>query len=71
MQAVIGLVAFTTAVGLRLSRVVGRAAAFDTLAGEAVAICGASAVLTAAAVLPHARVSERGVLSVVTLITAL
>jgi uncharacterized integral membrane protein (TIGR00698 family) len=69
--AVFGLVAGTVAVGLILARVTGRGAAFGTLAGGAVAICGASAALALAAVLPRHRVSERDVLFVVAAVTAL
>ncbi|MGR3504001.1 YeiH family protein [Pseudaestuariivita sp.] len=69
--AVVGLVAGTMAAGLVLARVTGRASAFGTLAGGAVAICGASAAMALAAVLPRQRVSERDVLFVVAAVTAL
>ncbi|MEO0937176.1 MAG: putative sulfate exporter family transporter [Pseudomonadota bacterium] len=69
--AVIGLVAGTMAAGLGFARATGRASAFGTLAGGAVAICGASAALALAAVLPRHRVSERDVLFVVAAVTAL
>ena len=69
--SVVGLVALTLVSGLVLARVTGRASAFGTLAGGAVAICGASAALALAAVLPRQRVSERDVLFVVAAVTAL
>lgn len=69
--SVIALVAGTIAAGLALARLTGRGSAFGTLAGGAVAICGASAALALAAVLPRARVSERDVLFVVGAVTAL
>ncbi len=69
--AVIGLVAGTMGAGLVLARLTGRDFAFGTLAGGSVAICGASAALALAAVLPKHRVSERDVLFVVAAITAL
>lgn len=69
--AVLALVIGTMAAGLGLARLTGRASAFGTLAGGAVAICGASAALALAAVLPRHRVSERDVLFVVAAVTAL
>jgi uncharacterized integral membrane protein (TIGR00698 family) len=68
---VVVLVCVTLAAGLLLARLTGRAAAFGTLAGGAVAICGASAALALAAVLPRHRISERDVLFVVAAVTAL
>lgn len=68
---VLALVCLTLAAGLLLARLTGRAAAFGTLAGGAVAICGASAALALAAVLPRHRISERDVLFVVAAVTAL
>lgn len=68
---VLALVCLTLAAGLLLARLTGRAAAFGTLAGGAVAICGASAALALAAVLPRQRISERDVLFVVASVTAL
>ncbi len=68
---VIALVVGTIGAGLALARLTGRASAFGTLAGGAVAICGASAALALAAVLPRSRVSERDVLFVVAAVTAL
>lgn len=69
--AVIGLVAGTIVAGLGLARLTGRGSAFGTLAGGAVAICGASAALALAAVLPRNRIGERDVLFVVAAVTAL
>ncbi len=69
--AEVALVLGTIAAGLGLARLMGRASAFRTLAGGAVAICGASAALALAAVLPRARVSERDVLFVVAAVTGL
>ena len=69
--SVVALVGLTLGAGLLLARLTGRAAAFGTLAGGAVAICGASAALALAAVLPRSRISERDVLFVVAAVTAL
>jgi uncharacterized integral membrane protein (TIGR00698 family) len=69
--ALLLLVAGTMVAGLAIARLTGRAFAFGALAGGAVAICGASAALALAAVLPRHRVSERDVLFVVASVTAL
>lgn len=55
IAAMIGLV---TLAGSTMSRVIGRGAAFGTLAGGAVAICGASAALALASVLGEKRASQ-------------
>ncbi|RED18846.1 YeiH family protein [Pontivivens insulae] len=68
---VMALVAGTVALGVGLARLVGRTTAFGALAGGAVAICGASAALALAAVLPRSKVTERDVLFVVAAVTAL
>ena len=69
--AVIGLVAATLAVGAGLARVSRRSLAFGLLTGGAVAICGASAALAIAAVLPRDAVRDRDVLFSVIGVTAL
>ncbi|MEL7214934.1 MAG: putative sulfate exporter family transporter, partial [Pseudomonadota bacterium] len=69
--AVLGLVVATMGAGVAIARITGRGLAFGTLAGGAVAICGASAALALAAVLPRHRISERDVLFVVAAVTAL
>jgi uncharacterized integral membrane protein (TIGR00698 family) len=69
--SVVALVTGTMLAGLALSRLTGRGSAFGTLAGGAVAICGASAALALAAVLPRSRVGERDVLFTVAAVTAL
>src|SRR6056297_3868725 len=71
LSSVVLLVAATMLAGLGLARLTGRGSAFGTLAGGAVAICGASAALALAAVLPRARIGERDVLFVVAAVTAL
>ena len=55
IAAMIGLVTLT---GALASRVIGRGAAFGTLAGGAVAICGASAALALSSVLGEKRASQ-------------
>jgi uncharacterized integral membrane protein (TIGR00698 family) len=70
---VVGAMAVTIAAGLMLSRIFGRTAAFGTLIGGATAICGVSAALAIASVLPRSETGERDlaftVMSVTTLST--
>lgn len=61
----------TLALALLLGRRLGLSAAQSTLAGGAVAICGASAALAISAVLPRQRDSERYTLMVVVSVTLL
>lgn len=56
--AIVGVVALVTLAGTAASKWVGRGAAFGTLAGGAVAICGASAALALASVLGDKRASQ-------------
>ena len=56
--AIVAMVALVTLSGTVAARFVGREAAFGTLAGGAVAICGASAALALATVLGDRRASQ-------------
>jgi uncharacterized integral membrane protein (TIGR00698 family) len=69
--AVIGFVIVTFLCGVLLARVLGRRAAFGMLAGGSVAICGASAALAIASVLPHRPERETDTLFVVIAVTVL
>jgi uncharacterized integral membrane protein (TIGR00698 family) len=71
VAVVVGGVASTVFVGIALGRRLGFAREQGVLAGGAVAICGASAALALAAVLPRSREQERFTLVVVLCITAL
>lgn len=55
----VGAVAFTILSGLLLARLMGLSPAFGVLTGVAVAVCGASAALAVAAVLPRHADEER------------
>ena len=67
---VIVAVATTIVVGLLLARRLGLAPMFGVLSGGAVAICGASAALAIASVLPRSQTRERDtILAVVTVTT--
>ena len=68
---VIGLTALTIGVGVGLAVLLGRGSAFGVLAGGAVAICGASAALALASVLPRSRIAERDVIFTVAGVTTL
>lgn len=67
----VGAVAFTIATGLVAGRLLGLRRDFSVLTGGAVAICGASAALAIAAVLPRHRHSERDTIFAVIAVTAL
>lgn len=67
----VGAVAFTIASGLVVGRVLGQRRDFSVLSGAAVAICGASAALAVAAVLPRHRHSERDTIFTVIGVTTL
>jgi uncharacterized integral membrane protein (TIGR00698 family) len=69
--AVCGFVLLTILVGILLARLVGRTWHYGVLTGGAVAICGASAALSLAAVLPRGQISERDTLFVVVGVTTL
>jgi uncharacterized integral membrane protein (TIGR00698 family) len=58
LGAIVAMVAIVTLSGAVAARAIGRGAAFGTLAGGAVAICGASAALAIASVLGEKRASQ-------------
>lgn len=66
-----GLLVLTVASGVVLAKLLGKSVAFGVLAGGAVAICGASAALAIAAVLPMNQRSERDILFTVAGVTSL
>lgn len=68
---VVGAVAATVLFGRALARVLGLARAQGVLTGGAVAICGASAAMAIAAVLPRGRDHERDTLFTVIAVTTL
>ena len=68
---VIGGVVSTVGLGLLLAPRLGRSRAFGVLSGGAVAICGASAALAIASVLPRTKDSERDTILTVVTVTAL
>lgn len=68
---VVGLLLLTLAGGVGIARAFGRPLAFGLLTGGAVAICGASAALAIAAVLPKSRIREEDILFTVVGVTAL
>ncbi len=63
-------VALTIGFGILVARLLGRRIRFGTLTGGAVAICGASAALAIAAVLPKNEHSERNLIFTVIAVTA-
>tara|TARA_R110002072_G_scaffold47077_1_gene130115 strand:+ start:10413 stop:11399 length:987 start_codon:yes stop_codon:yes gene_type:complete len=69
--AVVGFALATLACGALMSRILGRRMAFGLLAGGSVAICGASAALAIASVLPPRPDREQDTLFVVIAVTAL
>jgi uncharacterized integral membrane protein (TIGR00698 family) len=68
---VIAGVASTILVGFAASRALGLSRSFGVLSGGAVGICGASAALAIASVLPKTKESERDVILAVVVVTAL
>lgn len=58
LAAIIGIVVLTMLAGLAIARALGFSAAFGTLAGGAVAICGASAAMALATLLGDRRISQ-------------
>ncbi len=64
-------VSTTIAVGALTARALGRRLTFGVLSGGAVGVCGASAALAIASVLPRNEDSERDTILVVVLVTAL
>jgi uncharacterized integral membrane protein (TIGR00698 family) len=67
---VVGVVS-TISLGLLVAPRLGRSKAFGVLSGGAVAICGASAALAIASVLPKSKDSERDTILTVVTVTAL
>lgn len=56
--SIAGLVVVVTLIGVAAARLIGTDAAFGTLAGGSVAICGASAALAISSALGERRVSQ-------------
>jgi len=71
VAGVVGLLVLTVLAGVAIARALGRPGAFGLLSGGAVAICGASAALAIAAVLPRRHIREEDVLFTVVGVTAL
>lgn len=71
VMGVVGLLLLTLGAGVLIARAFGRPLAFGLLSGGAVAICGASAALAIAAVLPKRHIREEDVLFTVVGVTAL
>ncbi len=65
------LIIFTIGAGLLFSKIFSRSASFGLLTGGAVAICGASAALAIASVLPKSETSQRDTLFTVVAVTSL
>ena len=68
---VVAGVTTTLLVGLGLARLLGLSRAFGVLSGGSVGICGASAALAIASVLPKTKESERDVILAVVVVTTL
>ena len=68
---IVALVALTIGTGFVVARLFGRGWRFALLTGGSVAICGASAALAIAAVIPHNDKTERNVLFTVVAVTTL
>ncbi|WP_121061483.1 YeiH family protein [Chachezhania antarctica] len=64
-------IAATIGVGVAIARASNRGTAFGVLSGGAVAICGASAAMAIAALLPRGKEQERDTILVVVSVTAL
>jgi len=64
-------VSSTLLVGLALTRLLGLSRAFGALSGGSVGVCGASAALAIASVLPKTKESERDVILAVVVVTGL
>jgi uncharacterized integral membrane protein (TIGR00698 family) len=71
VAGVVGLLVLTVLAGVAIARALGRPGSFGLLSGGAVAICGASAALAIAAVLPKRHIREEDVLFTVVGVTAL
>jgi uncharacterized integral membrane protein (TIGR00698 family) len=61
----------TVLMGMLLARLLGQSRSFGVLSGGSVGICGASAALAIASVLPKTKESERDVILAVVVVTAL
>lgn len=70
LLAVLGIVAATIGAGILAARRLGAGAAFGTLAGGAVAICGASAAMALATTLGERRISQAQLTLVLVVISA-
>jgi uncharacterized integral membrane protein (TIGR00698 family) len=68
---VVAGVTTTVLMGLLLARLLGQSRSFGVLSGGSVGICGASAALAIASVLPKTRESERDVILTVVVVTGL
>jgi uncharacterized integral membrane protein (TIGR00698 family) len=68
---IIAGVTSTLLVGLALTRLLGLSRAFGALSGGSVGVCGASAALAIASVLPKTKESERDVILAVVVVTGL
>jgi uncharacterized integral membrane protein (TIGR00698 family) len=71
VSIVVGSVLLTILFGLALSKSMGRGKRFGVLTGGSVGICGASAALAIAAILPKDEYSERNTIFTVISVTAL
>ncbi|QXQ08537.1 putative sulfate exporter family transporter [Sphingosinicellaceae bacterium] len=71
LVAIVVIVALTMAVALVTARALGFSAAFGTLAGGAVAICGASAAMALATLLGERRISQAQLALVLVVVSAL
>ena len=71
VAGVVGLLVLTLGAGILIARALGRPLAFGLLSGGAVAICGASAALAIASVLPKRLLREDDVLLTVVGVTSL
>ena len=67
----IGGVILTLVFGILASKILGRRARFGVLTGGAVAICGASAALAIASILPKSKLGERDTIFTVIAVTSL
>ncbi|HEX3366865.1 YeiH family protein [Phenylobacterium sp.] len=68
---VVAGVTTTVLVGMLLARLLGQSRSFGVLSGGSVGICGASAALAIASVLPKTKESERDVILTVVVVTGL
>lgn len=71
LVAVVAIIALTIGAGILTARAAGFGAAFGTLAGGAVAICGASAAMALSAVLGEKRINQAQLTLVLVIVSAL